>query len=361
MVDGHTVDGMTPRPTGGGWLGADLENDAERWQVHLSATIVDDLLRAGAMLVAGNGRIDPFQQPPAVSDETRSMVATLYRRLADDPGLVLLTGFPVREEPNIVQAAYWCLGLLLGRPTRQTVSDDLLIRIENVGRNTSVPGGQKYRLPVALPFHVDVSTDVIGLLCMRPSESGGQSLVASFRTVHDIVLADYPDLLPVLYRPFPFRIPPLKYPDSVEASRWCEIPVFSRTRDQFAGFYQRDFIHQSQSLDGAPQLTEEQVAALDAVDEVLSRPEVALRLELHTGYVQLINNLCVTHSRTEYVGATSERQGRLLLRIWLAFGGSPALPEWFGPLFGATAGGTYRGGSWRTEDITERFGTPLRL
>jgi hypothetical protein len=319
----------------------------------------EELLRAAAGLLPGNVAADPFQRRPDVSARTCSLAAEMHQRLAGEPGFVLLTGFPVQEErPELTRAAYWVLSLLVGQPLRQGWEGELVSPVESVGRNASVPGAQGNRLPGALPFHVDRCADLVGLLCVRPAHSGGLSRLISCKKIHNILLAEHPDLLAVLYQPFPVSLPPYRDTDEGEAATWCSIPVFSRADDHFAAYYLRRLIEETQSWEGVPRLTARQWAALDAVDEIMSRPEMPLQMPLRPGDVQLINNMHVLHSRTAY--QDEGKRGRLLLRIQLAFAGSPVLPPSYAALFEATGAGTYRGGSWRTPEIRERFGTPLQ-
>jgi TfdA family taurine catabolism dioxygenase TauD len=355
--------GPVPEKVPGGWVGSELAESPESWRVPLPAEVRAELLRVAAdMLSAGLGADDPFQQRPVVSAQTRSLIAELSRRLAGAPGFVVLSDFPVQEDPELVQAAYWVLGLLLGQPLPQDFTGELIARVENIGRDKSLPGNQGFRQSIALPYHIDRCTDVIGLVCVRPAQHGGLSRLISSRQLHNELLAQRPDLLSVLYRPLPFRTPRsmMWLSEDCEVPEWVEIPVFSRNGDdQFAGHYVRRFFEGSQDLPDAPRLTPEQLAAFDALDEVLDRPELTLEMVMEAGDVQLVNNLHVLHSRTSYDDDAPAGQGRLLLRIHLAFPGSPELPAGFAPMFGATAAGTYRGGMRWTRDVLDRFGTPL--
>jgi hypothetical protein len=169
------------------------------------------------------------------------------------------------------------------------------------------------------------------------------------------MLADYPALLPVLYRSIPFGLPSSPRVSAGQGEpEWCEIPVFGQVGGEFSAFYVRRFIDEAQNFKDTPALTGEQVAALDAAEEVLSRPELPLDMSLQAGDLQMVNNLRVLHSRTAY--EDSEDQRRLLLRLHLAFAGSPALPAEYVPLFGSTTAGTYRGGH---SNPLIRIGIPL--
>ncbi|HEX6471798.1 MAG TPA: TauD/TfdA family dioxygenase [Streptosporangiaceae bacterium] len=351
---------MTSAPTEipalpGGWHGTDLAADPDRWRLPLPDDVRDDLLRAAAEVTPEGG---PRGRRPAVSERTRALVGDIYHRLAGEPGLVVLGGFPVGEEPDLVERAYVLLGMLLGQPVAQTLDGRLLVRVEAYDPGVKVPGAQNTGIPNAQPFHIDRAADVVGLLCIRRARAGGLSLVVSSRTVHNTLAERHPDLLPVLYRPIPVQTPPLRGPAGEVAAQWCEVPVFSQVDGHFAAYCDRHVIDMAQRFPDAPRLTERQEAALAAVDEVVALPGLALEMSLEPGDLQLINNLSVLHARTAYEGDPAG-QGRLLLRLHIAFGGSPALPAEYTAVYGATAPGSFRGGLLRTPEVQRRLGTPL--
>jgi alpha-ketoglutarate-dependent taurine dioxygenase len=348
---------LTPVP--GGWTGSELAREPESWGLDVPDDVCEELLRLARDLGADNVAMDPFQRKPAVSEHTRSLVAQVHRRLAGEPGFVVLTGFPIPEEPDLTEAVYSVFGLLVGLPIRASAHDKLLIRrVENLDLNASSNGDQGDRRSIGLPFHSDRAADMIGLLCVRPALHGGLSRWVSSKRVHNILLEEHPDLLAALYQPVPFRMQALRTPAEEEARQWCEIPIFSRVGGRFSAHYERQCVEQGQAFDDAPRLTSRQTAAIDALNEVLDRPELALETKMSSGDLQLVNNLLVLHSRTAFHGENGN-SGRLMLKLQLAFAGSPGLPPEYAPLFGATDAGTYRGGGWRVGKFRDRLGTPV--
>jgi hypothetical protein len=346
-------------PTPGGWTGSDLAREPESWRLGVPDSVCEELLRVARDLVRDNVVMDPFQRKPAVSEHTQSLIAELHRRLAGEPGFVVLTGFPVPEEPGLIEAVYSAFGLLVGDPIRANAYDELLIRsLENLGRDANIKREQGDRRSIELPFHSDRAADLIGLLCVRPAHRGGLSRWVSSKKVHNILLEEHADLLAVLYQTVPFSMHPLRAPAEDEVRQWCEIPIFSRVDGGFAAHYERSFVESAQAFDDAPRLTPRQTAAINALNEVLRRPELALEAKMCTGDLQLVNNLHVLHSRTAFHDAHGKK-GRLMLKLQLAFAGSPGLPTEYTPLFGATAAGTYRGGAWRVGKFGDRLGTPV--
>jgi hypothetical protein len=358
MVWDSTPNSPVRTPIPGGWYGSELARNPGSWRIPLPSEVRDDLLRIAADLGSGGISADPYQPRPQVNARTRSLIAELYRRLAGEPGVVVLTGFPVTEGPELTEAAYLLLGKLLGQPVMQRLDGNLLARVEAAGPDAKVPGAQRIVTPSMLPFHVDRSTDLIGLLCVRSARAGGLSRLISFKMVHNLLLARHPDLLSVLYQPLPIHVPPTWGPSGDQAPYWCEAPIFSQVDGHFSAYYSRMLMEEAQLFPDAPRLAH-RMAAIDAIDELTEEPGLPLEMALQPGDLQLINNLSLLHSRTSYRDETPGH-GRLLLRLHLAFAGSPALPTGYAALFGASTAGTYRGGLWRTHQVQEWFGTPLR-
>ncbi|MGI5429072.1 TauD/TfdA family dioxygenase [Streptomyces sp. CA-179760] len=341
-------------PTGAVWSGDQLVGREKLWRVPFPPDVAAELVQAAGSAMSGGAGFEIGGAVPTGLSRARAFAAGLRHRLAGGPGFVVLTGFPVdRTDPREVEMAYWILGQLLGRPVSQSRKGDVLGRVEDRGADVSSPVQRGYESSAELPFHVD-RTDVIGLLCVRPARSGGLSRLASSRYVHDVLADEHPELLAELCRPFPNDRRGEEQPGEAP---WSGIPVFSETGGDFAARYVRRFIEGSQRHATAPRLTERQIAAMDALDRTLRRPGVALDMELRAGDLQLINNFHIFHARTAFTDGGG--RGRLLLRLWLAFSGSPELPDDFASLYGATAAGSYRGGVWPTSVTPPGLGRPL--
>lgn len=356
-MDGKLTKGLNaglPGPVGHGWFGRELVDDDKQWSVPLPPDVADELLAAADAEVTAGREPALGYTPRAVLPSTRRFVADLRHRLGPGLGFVVVRDFPVdTENPRIAEMAYWLLGHEIGRPVSQSAKLDVLGRVEDRGADISRPEQRGYESSAALPFHVD-RTDVIGLLCVRSAAEGGLSRLVSSKAVHDLMLAERPDLLAELYEPIPHDRRGEQQPGEAP---WSGIPVFSRVGDSFATRYIRRFFIGSQRHESAPRLTDRQLEAMDVLDEILERPGVSLDMELGPGDLQLINNFHILHARTAFVDGAE--RNRLLLRLWLAWPGSPALPPQFAALYGATAAGSYRGGVWPAGMLPQEIGRPV--
>jgi hypothetical protein len=281
----------------------------------------------------------------------RPLIVELRRRLALGPGIAVVEDFPldVLDEDELERASY-LLGSCLGRPVSQDRSGTTIGRVEDAGTRLDVPTQRGYESAAALPFHVD-RTDVVGLLCVRAAEAGGDSRVVSATAIERILGETVPEALAELEAPLPQDRRGEEQPGE---RSWVATPVFCGggvTR------YGRRFIETSQRFPDAPRLRPEQRDALDAVDAVLATPGVALVHRLERGELQLLDNFATWHARAAFRDGNAPR---LLLRLWLATPDSPKLPALFRPLYGATDPGSVRGGVWPVGGYPSDLGHPVQ-
>ena len=153
----------------------------------------------------------------------------------------------------------------------------------------------------------------VGLLCLNPARSGGVSRVMSFYTAHNALMADHPEALPRMYRPF--WIDRQKEHDPSD-SPLLEAPMFQYDGSQLRA---RLCLHQvkngyamrGESLDDRTQ------ASILALEEVFARESLTLQFTMERGQLQYCNNFETGHSRTEFEDHQDPALRRHLVRIWL--------------------------------------------
>lgn len=325
-------------PVGGGWSASELSPAA--WALPMPDRVRQELRRWSHAAVAG--------ERPDTAGLTHALdfSGTVRCALEQFPGFCLVRGFQPDSDDRRTWLALLAFTSLLGEPVSQNVSGQHLIRVEDRGAKPADHRRRGHYSRGELPYHAD-RTDVVALLCVRPARQGGLSRVVSSRQLHDLVVSERLESADILYRPLPHDRRGEERPGEPP---WSEIPVFFRDHGRLGTRYVRRFIDGSQRHLGAPRLGEDQVAALDFLDSVLERPGLAQEMAFEPGDLQLLNNFDVLHSRTAFDDAPTGPDGaaagggRLLLRVWLAWDASPALPSSYASLYGATAAGTYRGG-----------------
>jgi alpha-ketoglutarate-dependent taurine dioxygenase len=154
----------------------------------------------------------------------------------------------------------------------------------------------------------------VGLLCVHAARAGGESMIASAATLHDAMLAERPDLLEVLYRPFHFLPPHLHtWP---AGPRTIVKPVFERVGEEIRIHYARVMIEPGMELAGTP-LDARQREALDHLDAMMERPGMSFRFRLARGEFLFTNNVQTIHGRAAYEDGDAPGERRMLKRYWM--------------------------------------------
>lgn len=252
-------------------------------------------------------------------------------------GFMLLRGIPV-ERYTLRQSAvaYWGLGLHLGEPVSQNGMGHVLGHVTNLGLDYADPEVRGYQTSARLNYHCD-SSDLVALLCLRASKSGGLSSIASSTTLWNELVRTRPDHARTLTGPLYYtrwgEVPEGKKP-------YAEINVFTPCNGRMIASYVRSSINKSQTLPGVPRLTPQQVEAMDHLDALAADPHIHLDMEFRPGDIQVLCNHSIMHSRTSYEDWPEVERRRHLLRLWLACDDGPELPRAMIDRFqGLTAGG----------------------
>jgi alpha-ketoglutarate-dependent taurine dioxygenase len=168
-----------------------------------------------------------------------------------------------------------------------------------------------YRSNKHLPFHTD-GANLFSLTCLGAAASGGETIIVSASAVYNAIAQEFPDALPILMRGF-YHHRRGQHHDWETPLSAHRVPVFAFHDDLLHCCYNRNPIdwarHEGIELNAA------EVAALDAMDQVMARREMQLRLELQPGESLIVNNFTTLHSRTEYVDDDQHR--RHMLRVWM--------------------------------------------
>jgi hypothetical protein len=332
---------MPPGPIGGpaAWRGGDLAASRE-WLRVFSAAELDELdralraVRARGLDLVRVGR-DDFPLPtlgPAL--------AALRQELLHGRGFVLLRGLDVaRYSMTEIATIYWGLGAHLGRAVSQNGQGHALGHVRDLGYDLKDPRVRTYQTTERQYYHTD-SVDLVGLLCLRQARRGGLSSIVSSVTVHDVMRARHPDLLPVLFEPY--------YTDrrgEVPAGMapWFELPVYHWHAGQLSAIYSRRYLESAQRFPEVPRLTDRQRAALDAMDALLEDTALHLMMAFEPGDIQLLHNHQIFHDRTAYEDWLEPDRKRHLLRLWLCPPDGRPLPACYAQRYGSVEIGN-RGG-----------------
>jgi TfdA family taurine catabolism dioxygenase TauD len=264
-----------------------------------------------------------------------------FREQREGSGVALVRGLP-REE--LTEAEFrllvWAIGLHFGVARPQGKASQTLSAVRDEGTDYRSATGRGYSSNARLDFHVD-GCDVVALVCWNTAKEGGQSLFTSSISAHNALLAERPDLLPLLYEPFFYSRQGEQAPDE---GPFLRCPIYGVEGGVLFGRWNRNRVESAQRLEGVPPLTPRQREALDALDALLRRPDLMASMWLAPGDLQLMNNHAVLHSRTRFEDWEEPERKRLLWRLWLAPPDNRRLPPPWAEPFRSAEPGTVRGG-----------------
>ncbi len=254
----------------------------------------------------------------AVSAAARSAMARLTDRcVLAWPGLLVLTGLPVAVDA--AQAALRRISSLIGDVLPQNRDGALIKHVSD--RGTHIGEGVRSRYSESR-FGGDLHTDgaesvppvpdVFTLLCVRQSAEGGALVVVHLRDL-ERELGRVSGVLDTLRTPFHFD----RRGDQGAGERpTIPKPVLFTQHGRPAITYLRTYIEVGHARGGeVPSLTTRQRAALDALDDAISRKDVMRRGKLREGELAIVDNLSSLHGRTEF--RDDPARPRLLLRTWI--------------------------------------------
>lgn len=290
------------------WRGADQA--AGDWIVPLDEEDCAELIRSAEAL---RGRsLDGIRRAEFPLSRTASRLAAVAAALERGSGFVMLRGLPADQLPqDLLELIYWGVGRHLGVSVSQSAAGDRLGHVFDRGTDDKE---RYYTRGGALEFHMD-PVDVVGLLCLRTALSGGASRIVSAGELHNLIRAERPDLLEVLYRGFHNS-----RRGHGEATPSDRVPVFAAGARGIECYFLPVTIRQA-AEEGYP-LAAIEAEALAFMAEVANRPGVFLDMDFRVGDIQFLSNRTILHSRTDYVDHPDPERKRHLLRLWLM------MPEW---------------------------------
>ena len=299
------------------WRGPEIQDD-DSWIIYLDDAANEEIDAALAGVKA-KGLAIPFGKSEFPLPTFSEKLDEVPDRLESGPGFVLLRGLP-RENysDEDCELIYWGVGAHLGKPVSQNTRGHLLGHVRDEGRSVSDPTTRMYQTALKLDFHSDqLPVDVLGLFCVRTAKKGGASFLVSALTVHNVLLAERPDLIDVLHKPFNLD---WRGEEPAGEQPWYRCPMFSYFDGKLTSrITSRTFFESVTRFGDELALSDIQREALDVVQEISERPELRLAMDFREGDMQFLNNHAILHARDEYEDYDDPALKRHLLRMWIAF------------------------------------------
>ena len=311
------------------------------WIIHLDDADRAEITAAVRPLVAAGVEIARMTCAHFPLPRLEPVLARVLDELLNGRGFVVLRGLRLEEaDPLAIAITFFGIGTHLGNARAQNAAGHVLGHVADLGLSSRDPHVRIYQTRERQTFHTD-SCDVVGLLCVNKARRGGLSALVSSTTIFNEMRRRRPDLLAHLFEPVATdrrgEVPPGMDP-------WFEIPVFSWHEGHLTAIYHRPYIDSAQRFEGAPRLTDGQIAALDLFDQLTDDPALHLHMDLEPGDIQLVHNHTILHDRTGFDDWDEPARRRHLLRLWLACPAARPLPPVFAQRYGRLDPGD-RGGN----------------
>lgn len=229
--------------------------------------------------------------------------AQLRAEIVTGRGAVIITGvIPERYTEEQFERIFWGLGLHLGHAVAQSDMGDRIGHVRHEPNQKTVRG---YRSLRELKLHTDVN-EIVGLMSVQKSETGGYSQLVSSLSLHNKLLAEASQSLEALYRGS------VRWIYETRSVTRYAVPLFSHVNGTLSCSYYG--VEDAANL-GNASLPDELMPALEAFRAAAEHPDICLNFMLEPGEMMLWNNYTLLHARTAF--ENSPQRQRHLLRLWL--------------------------------------------
>ncbi|MDA0997942.1 MAG: TauD/TfdA family dioxygenase, partial [Proteobacteria bacterium] len=297
-----------------GWLVAELEADRS-WEFSIDGAARAQLARTVKAAYDIDRPLFDYRREDFDLGPAWTTIAAAIRQAHHGRGIALVRGLP-RDglSEKEFELLNWAIGLYTGVARPQGKASQYISPVRDAGTDYRTASGRGYSSNAKLDFHVD-GCDLVTLACYNKARSGGQSMLTSGVTARRQLIDERPDLAELAHQYFYFSRQNEQAPG--EAPYYGQ-PLFDFADGRLFGKWNRNRVQSAQNIEGVPKLSGGQRQTMDALDEILRRPEFMFTMYLEPGDLQIINNHVMLHSRTDYVDYEAPEQKRLLSRLWLA-------------------------------------------
>lgn len=324
----------------GVWTGTQLQDDPS-WIMDLDDNDIAEI-NAALAAVKASGLSIPFAASAFPLPTFAKKIDHIVDRVTNGKGLTLVRGLACEQYSEAdCELIYWGIGIQIGTPVSQNARGHVLGHVRDEGRVLSDPNVRPYQTASKMDFHCDLlPVDILGLFCLRPAKSGGESYIVSAPTVHNVIREERPDYLEALYQPLNLD---WHGEEPEGAQPWYTMPMFSARDGKLTSrITSRRFVHSVTRHDENLRASQLQLEAMDFAQEVARRPELRLSMTFKAGDMQFLNNLTTLHGRSGFEDYDEAERKRHLLRMWIALDEAKRRP--LAPLLDERYGWVERGG-----------------
>lgn len=172
-------------------------------------------------------------------------------------------------------------------------------------------------------FHTDSTAadyfpDVVGLLCLYPAATGGDSLLANAANLYENMSLHHRELMEVLSSELLRDVITPGTVQNTEAILSNKVPVFQEDQHGFLFRYMRFWTEKAYEKTGILPPAGLK-ASLDAVDEFFNQDENLLSFRMERGEILFISNRFLCHNRSAFFDPEPGQPPRLLVRSWINY------------------------------------------
>ncbi len=334
--------GELPVEIGGAsaWYGPEMATRAD-WVYDLDQREISEIEKAMSPLVKQDVNIAKITKDIFPLPTLGPRLEKIRAEVVTGRGFSLMRGLPVGKwSLREAATAYFGIGTYFGKFLSQNSKGHILGHVRDLGRDAvNDPTARVYQTTERQTFHAD-RCDIVGLLCLQTAKSGGASSVVSSMTIYNEMRKRDPQLLQVLFRPFPMdrrgEVGPGQRPYSMT-------PVYSWKDGLLSAYYVGRYIRSAKRFPDAPPLTDDQIAAMRMFEELSNDPSLHMHMDFRPGDMQWVYNHTMLHDRTAYEDWPDDERKRHLLRLWVAVPDDRQLAECYRDRWGSITVGN-RGG-----------------
>jgi hypothetical protein len=168
-------------------------------------------------------------------------------------------------------------------------------------------------------YHTDSTAkhyfpDIIGLLCLQPAKSGGESLITNAANLLHYITNEHPELKDLLHQSWCRDVITPGTINNTEAILANDIPIYQYDADGGVIFRYMRYWIESALVKLGREIPSELTRSLDIIDNYFAAPEHAMCFRLERGDMLFVNNRFLCHNRTAFEDG---EKPRVYVRAWI--------------------------------------------
>ena len=290
--------------------GRELEKNTNKFLVDVSDEVINEI-RSKRMEIHSENESD-F---PILTNQIK-----IFKRdiLINGCGFFVINGSKFSEfSYDEMNSILKIISKIIGELLEQNKDHEKVVEIKDLGK-TMKAGSRYHHTKEGGSYHTDGChiyhnfPHYVGLVCINPAKSGGESKFASSYTLHNQLLEEK-NLLKILYEKFHID---KRNENKINESPTQYEPIFQYENNNLVFRYQRELIEAGYKKMNQS-LTNIQKDALNALDRALANENFAVAYLMNPYDMMFSNNKWLIHDRNGFEDFDEENKKRVLLRTWI--------------------------------------------